>query len=83
MSRRLAALFSLLLLARCALGDDTTSALINQALDKPAKLTLNHLLPQAMEKIQKYGKRSPNLIANAGTWSKRRFAHPPTGSLPS
>ena len=34
-------------------ADDTTSALINQALDKQSKLTLNHLLPQAMEIIEK------------------------------
>ena len=41
-----------LLFALPAFAEDTTSALINQALDKPAKLTLNSLLPQAMEQIQ-------------------------------
>jgi hypothetical protein len=35
-----------------AVADDTTSALINQALDKPIKMTLDNALPQAMERIQ-------------------------------
>src|SRR5437879_6575623 len=35
------------------LADDTHSALINQALDKQSKLTLDNLLPQAMEIIEK------------------------------
>src|ERR1700733_7180019 len=32
-------------------GDDETSALINQQLDKQIKLTLDDLLPQAVDKI--------------------------------
>ena len=51
-----ARLFPTLLLATLlsisSYADDTTSALINQALDKPTKLKLNSLLPAAMEQIQ-------------------------------
>ena len=48
-----AILFSLLSPATgYSFADETTSALINQALDKPTKLKLNSLLPQAMEQIQ-------------------------------
>jgi hypothetical protein len=52
MFRRIFALFVGLAVSCAALAEDTTSALINQALDKPTKLTLNALLPQAMEQIQ-------------------------------
>lgn len=53
MLRSLPASLLILFLTLAAGADDTTSALINQALDKPTKLTLNNLLPQAMEMIQK------------------------------
>ena len=43
---------AVLLLAHIAHAEDTTSALINEALDKPVKLTLKALLPQSMEQIQ-------------------------------
>ena len=52
MQHRLALSLILSLITSTALAEDTTSALINQALDKPQKLTLNTLLPQAMEQIQ-------------------------------
>ena len=52
MHRCVVTLLVILSLTSIAFAEDTTSALINQALDKPQKLTLNSLLPQAMEQIQ-------------------------------
>src|SRR5437016_9577702 len=49
----LIASLSIQLFGRPALAEDTTSALINQALDKQTKLALSNLLPQAMEVIEK------------------------------
>ncbi len=49
---RLALSLFVLFISSIAQAEDTTSALINQALDKPQKLTINGLLPQAMEHIQ-------------------------------
>src|SRR5258708_26609135 len=53
MCRQFAAAIVLTCLCIPALAEDTTSALINQALDKQTKLALNNLLPQAMDVIEK------------------------------
>ena len=52
MFRRLILVLVLLVVAGFTRAQDTTSALINEALDKPIKLTLKALLPQAMDQIQ-------------------------------
>src|SRR5882762_1275702 len=53
MLRYLAAALLIASFGTIAFAEDTTSALINQALDKQTKLALNNLLPQAMEIIEK------------------------------
>ena len=42
------------LITALALAQPQTSALINQQLDKPVKLELNNVLPEAMRKIAQY-----------------------------
>jgi hypothetical protein len=68
MLRRLlsAVAFLALLSTTLARADDTTSALINQALDKRVKMTLNGLLPQTMEEIQK--QTGVPIKADPGVW---------------
>ena len=53
MFRPFVAFLVVLCFSTAAFAEDTTSALINQALDKQIKLSLNNLLPQAMELIEK------------------------------
>src|SRR5258706_6906959 len=53
MFRHLAAALLIISIGAFAFAEDTTSALINQALDKQTNLALKNLLPQVMENIEK------------------------------